>query len=120
MYCIRRGFSERVADGGPDYLIRRWEGAVNAIEKQVYIDHDYRNAMDTRQILYELIPTLSDAAWSTIAERLQLADKRLRDLTVPTERCIIRSGTRANEVLTPETHWWYFIRPKHFGSGWEF
>jgi hypothetical protein len=114
--CIKRGFKERMLDGGVNFVIRRWEAEVRRIGKKVCIDHDYLYAMGVRQIIYELIPLMSDADWAAIEERLKLADQRLRDLTVSVDRCLDRRGTSGNEVLTPEVHWWYFTRPKYFGE----
>ena len=56
-----------------------------------------------------------EAVAAAVRERLDRADDRLRALLVPAGRCLWGSGVAEDEGWTPETHWWYYMRPKHPG-----
>ena len=118
-YCIKHGFSDRVLKGGPEYLIRKWEGAAKAIERGTFVDYEFLMWMGTRQVLHELIPAMTEAQWSSISDRVDKTDGRVKELTVPSDKCIKRSGASGNELLKHEVHWWYFRVPKKLPVVWK-
>lgn len=114
-YCRLRGYSSRVILGGLDYLLDKWERVVYSFAGEYAQSLDsYRNDMDGRRILDEILPLASAAKRDAVAGRLAAADTLFRDTVIPAPLCI----WGVNSGYDPHRHWWYFTRPPRLGYGW--
>lgn len=119
-YCRRRGYGKHVVEGGINYLMRSWErtAANLAAGRRPPTFDEYLNDMDTRQILFEVIPLATDEEWENIQKTLDQADAIVLANTEPSERCIWGEGKAQRDGLKSDTHWWYFRTPVKLSGDW--
>ena len=109
-FCQERGYSTLVVEGGLAYLMRMWETTARLLAEGVpYYRFEYADALDGRQILFEVVPLATEQEWEAISERLEQADATFRAATKPTETCV-RASAHWPE-MTPDINWWYFRIP---------
>jgi hypothetical protein len=111
-YCRRRGYAERVIEGGMRYLVESWEHVVESVVNgEIQFQDDYLNDMDGRQILEEVVTVATSEQKAEFFDRIEIADRRFLAVAVPTEDCIWGDANARKYGWTRETHWWYFYRP---------
>jgi hypothetical protein len=102
-YLRAQKYHPKIVEGGVNYLIDEWRKLVAQIHSgfQRGID-EYRNDLDGRTILEEVIPLLRpEDEREKILKEVSLLDAEFRNLTIDMERCV---NPRAK-------HWWDYRLP---------
>jgi hypothetical protein len=75
-YCLQKGYARHVVEGGLDYLITKWEKIVaRMVSGYPFGIDDFRNDMDLRRILAEVITVATEDQKESIESRLKKADE---------------------------------------------
>lgn len=108
-----RGCSSRTVEGGIVGLIEDWEKTVSSVETGYPLGlDDYLNDLDSRQLIEEVLPFVPEALLPGLADRLRLADERMRAAVDLQSNCLWSDTVAEMEGWTPEDNWWYYARPK--------
>lgn len=112
-YLRQRGASYSVIANGLRGLVENWDRVVAEVEAGYDrpLD-DYLNDVDGRQLLANALELAPDEMRSAYAARIADADKRIRDVTRPSARCLWGQIVADEEGWKPERNWWYFVLPK--------
>lgn len=115
-YLQLRGAASHVVARSLEGLLEAWDRFVDQVGSGYrFTLDDYLNDLDVRDMLAGAIERLDGHAASNARKRVEAADERLRPLLVPTESCLWGAGVAEDEGWSPETHWWYFSRPRRAG-----
>ena len=120
-YCRRKGFGHLVIYGTFDYLLKGWETTVSSIVSGKFplsLD-EYRNDMDGRKILSELIEVADNALPAGIEEQMWQLDCDIRKSLQPSSVCIWGTENSLKYGYSPHKHWYYFMIPKLNAEKWE-
>jgi hypothetical protein len=61
-----------------------------------YYRFEYVDAVDARQILFEVVPLATDEQWEAVAEQLERADAVFQAATKPTQEPLVAATTGGN------------------------
>jgi hypothetical protein len=112
-YCIEQGFSDRVCEGGFEYLLQGWENTVSEVDNGYRALFDeYLNDVDGRHIISRILPLADDKERAMVESKLSGIDIRFLDATAPTGKCIWGDEAAARDGLDERRHWWYFRIPR--------
>jgi hypothetical protein len=118
-FCTERQYSKRVIDGGLDYLIPRWEGITLEVASGYEFTFDeYLNDMDCRKIISKVWSFASDEQVESYNKRLEIADKRFIENTLPVELCVWGKRKEKRHDYQPGVDWWYYREPKQTSNKW--
>jgi hypothetical protein len=117
-FLERRGCPTEVAAGGLEALVAQWESVADALDRGYPLDtlDDYLNDMDARQLIDDAIRAVPGAG-DALRGRLETADRRVRALVTPRERCLWGDRIATSHGWTSAREWWYFTRPTRPGPG---
>jgi hypothetical protein len=111
-YLTKRGTAEHVVRGGLLGLVRGWEQTVESVaagHKQC--GDDYLNDMDERDILEGALGAAPPEERDAWAQRVRVADEKIRRHLVPTDACIWGDENARKYGYSRENQWWYYHRP---------
>jgi hypothetical protein len=112
-FCLEQGFSDRVREGGFEYLLQGWENTVAEVESGYRALFDeYLNDVDGRHITSRLLLLADGNEREMIQSKLPQIDNKFFEATVPTGTCIWGDEAAAREGLDQQRHWWYFRVPQ--------
>ena len=115
-YCTRHGFSERVCDGGLDYLLHGWQLTVgDVVEGYTGLFDEYLNDMDGRRIIDELLPLADATELRKVEASLLAMDDGFIKATLPTSSCIWGEDAAQKHEYQPGRDWWYYRIPSNLG-----
>jgi hypothetical protein len=115
-YCTRHGFSERVRDGGLDYLLHGWQLTVSdVVEGYTGLFDEYLNDMDGRRIIDELLPLEDATELRKVEASLPALDDGFIKATLPTSSCIWSEDVAQKHKYQPGRDWWYYRIPSNLG-----
>lgn len=111
-----RGCSEQVVAGSLEGLLSSWERFVESVaEGYRFTLDDYLNDLDVRDLITGALAVAAERDAVGAGAGLARADARMRALVVPAGGCLWGEMVAEDEGWTPETHWWYFTRPRNPG-----
>jgi hypothetical protein len=109
------GASQVVVDGGLNGLVKKWESIAEEIASGYKLDRDsYLNDLDVRQLIEEVVTTVSDLA-PELLTRIRNADELTKRSTVAS-KCVWGEGVARREGWTEKKNWWYFVEPKEMSD----
>jgi hypothetical protein len=112
-YCLEKGYARHVVDGGLDYLLKSWEkAATHVAEGYCFGLDDFRNDMDGRQILSEVLSVATDEQKQSIESRLKAADELFIASTVESSGCVWGKSNEEQLGYSREKDWYYYRVPK--------
>ncbi|MBK7645028.1 MAG: hypothetical protein IPJ19_18610 [Planctomycetes bacterium] len=115
-YLLQLGAAEHVVAGGLLGLVERWERIAQETAAGRVLDLDnWRNDLDTRQLLADALPHAPAPESARFHSRLAAADLELRRATQPLPACIWPAAVAKREGWQPRSNWWYFVRPTRLG-----
>jgi hypothetical protein len=114
-----------VAEGGMNYLLDFWEGAVD----QLAADHpttflvrcfdDYLWTMDQRHLVHQLISLCDDPSRAIDLARLFAIDEKFKRVTTETGACLWGSETETKYGYSPSVTWWFYRLPTSVAETWK-
>ena len=115
-YLRKSGASYGVVAQGLRGLVENWERVVAALlgGYNLTLD-DYLNDMDGRQMLANALELAPEEVRRAFQPRVNDADVQARLSLVPAGRCLWGGIVAEEEGWTPESHWWYFEKPRNPG-----
>jgi hypothetical protein len=118
-YCRRLGYSEGVVKGGIEYLVRRWERIVEAVESgYMGILDEYINDLSVRRIIHEVWPLTSAEQQIRFGPRLEKADELFEASTETVEKSFSLGVRRHPDRYHPMIRWLYYRVPENKDSEW--
>ena len=107
-----RGCPEGMVAAGAEGLVEEWERIVGQVEAGYPLGlDDYLNDMDGRQLIADLMATVSRALTPPQRRRLEAADARMRAAVQPLGHCLWGDRIAKANGWEAEKNWWYFSRP---------
>jgi hypothetical protein len=111
-YCTQNDLSERVCSGGIEYLVDNWQRIVTGIvDGYTGLFDEYLNDMDSRRIIYELVPLADEIERGIVAASLPALDGDFFKSTRSTNSCIWGEDVAAKSGYRPDRDWWYYRVP---------
>lgn len=116
VFLQSQGCSRAVIEGGLSGLVTAWEQVIDRVAGE-YAEglEDFLNDMDKRELLNEAWQVARDDQRAECRDRLEAADRRMRDLLLPADHCLYGDVVAEAEGWTPEVEWWYFGVPARAG-----
>ena len=113
-YLKKRGCPAVIADGGFEGLLDQWESIVDEIvEGYEGTLEDYVNDLDTRQMIEELLPRISN---QKLLARLSEADRTFKAAVKPRDKCLWDEDNARQHGWSKEKNWWFFSFPTRTGE----
>lgn len=110
------GSGEQVVAGGLNGLLSSWERFIQLVAKGYsFTLDDYLSDLDVRDLIEGVLAVAPADDAAPARDRLATLDARLRALVVPAGGCLWGENVADEEGWTPESHWWYYTRPRHPG-----
>ena len=97
-----------------DYLIDRWREFVTKLENHnpsSVVEDEYRNGVDSRQIIAESLPILSNEERLRYEKVIPAIDQKFCSATKASDKCIWGEEASLRHGYAPDIHWWYFRVP---------
>ena len=114
---IERGAPRHVVDGGLEGLAAAWDRATKSAARGATDDLDeWRNDVDARQILHEVLPVATKAQRALVEDQIALADRRFRRATRKSPVSVWGPEATRRARWTPDESWWYFLIPRKSGA----
>jgi hypothetical protein len=114
---IERGAPRHVVEGGLEGLAAAWDRATKSAARGATDDLDeWRNDVDARQILHEILPVATKAQRAAVLDQIALADRRFRRATRKSPVGVWGLEITRRAGWTPDESWWYFLIPRKSGS----
>lgn len=111
-YCLQKGYAQHVVNGGLDYLITKWEYiAMRMASGYRFGIDDFRNNMDIRRILGEVLSVVTHEQREATGPRLKKADELFIESTVESPECIWGSDNAQEHEWSKEKEWFYYRVP---------
>jgi hypothetical protein len=111
-YLTKRGTADHVVRGGLAGLVRAWEQTVESVASgREQCSDDYLNDMDGRDILEGALAAAPPEERAQWAQRVRVADEKIRRCLVPTEACIWGDENARRHGYSRDVQWWYYHRP---------
>jgi hypothetical protein len=108
-----RGCAQHVVDGGVEHLVEAWERTARSTARGATDDEDeFKNDLDARQILADLLAEVPGAANGELVARIEAADELFRGAVELGTRCVWGAAVAKRERWTAKRNWWYFARPR--------
>lgn len=116
-FLRRRGSPENVVTGGLDGLLDQWGRVVEQVEDGYpFTLDDYLNDLDGRQLIHEVMGSVSGAATRARGQRLEELDRRMRAGSTPRRVCLWGDKLAKRSGWSRDVEWWYWAEPNDAGE----
>ena len=111
-YCLHRGYSRPVVDGGANYLIKKWTTLAQSLANgKLFIVDEFLNEVDGRGILNELFDLMSDSEHEAIYPSIEQADALFLQHTIDAPECLWGALNEDKYGYARAINWWYYREP---------
>lgn len=112
-YLRLRGCPPHVVERGLEGLIAAWAMTADEVAGGYRFGlDDYRNDVDARQLIEDVLPRAPDEARDALRAAVELLDERVETWLEPQGACVWGEVVARAQSWTPERNWWYFRWPR--------
>ncbi len=112
-----RGCAAHVVERGLEGLIAAWAMTADEVAGGYRFGlDDYRNDVDARQLIEEVLVHAPDEAREALRAAVELLDERIGAWLGPPGACVWGEAIARAQAWTPERNWWYFRWPRELAA----